>query len=105
MKNILTGYQCGTIYKSEYLVAQAAVALATLLRAGVTPPTALVNGTMTDPADPTFSEPAVLIQNVVWVDASNMASTVIKDGFISASDLCAAVGADVCTKAGIKSKS
>ena len=103
MEYILQGYQCGTIYKSPYLVAQAAVALATYLRAGVTPPTALVNGNMTDPADPTFSEPAVLVQNVVWVTSSNMASTVIKDGFISASDLCAAVGADVCAKAGIKS--
>jgi D-xylose transport system substrate-binding protein len=104
MQSILTGYQCGTIYKSPYLVAQAAVALATFLRAGVTPPTALVNSTMTDPADPTFSEPAVLVENVVWVDASNMASTVIKDGWISASDLCAAVGADVCAKNGINSK-
>lgn len=105
MKNILTGYQCGTVYKSPYLVAQAAVALATFLRAGVTPPTGLVNSTMTDPADPTFSEPAVLVQNVVWVDAADMASTVIKDGYISATDLCGAVGADVCAKAGIKSKS
>jgi len=31
-----------------------------------------------------------------------MESTVIKDKFVSATDLCAAVGADVCTAAGIK---
>jgi hypothetical protein len=37
----------------------------------------------------------------VWVDATNMASTVIKDKFVSASALCTAVGASVCSAAGI----
>ena len=59
--NVLTGYQCGTVYKPIYLEAQAAVALAVYLRAGLTPPAALVNGTTPDstaqvrpvrPADP-----------------------------------------------------
>ena len=101
MEFILQGWQCGSVYKPIYLEAQAAVALATYLRAGQTPPAALVNGTTTDPANPATTEPAVLL-TPVWVNASNMESTVIKDKFISASDLCTAVGASVCTAAGIQ---
>ena len=41
MENILQGYQCGSVYKAVYKEAQDAVALATILRAGQTPPTAL----------------------------------------------------------------
>lgn len=96
MQNVLEGYQCGSVYKPVYIEAQAAVALATYLRAGVTPPTSLVNGTTTDPTDATVTEPATLL-TATWVDATNMASTVIKDGFVSASALCAAVGDTVCT--------
>jgi D-xylose transport system substrate-binding protein len=101
MQNVLQGFQCGSVYKPIYLEAQAAVALATYLRAGQTPPAALVNGTTADPTDPTIVEPAVLLKPY-WVNAANMQATVIKDKFISATELCAAVGADVCTAAGIK---
>ncbi|MGD0861413.1 MAG: substrate-binding domain-containing protein [Candidatus Limnocylindrales bacterium] len=101
MENILTGYQCGSVYKPIYLEAQAAVALATILRAGQTPPAAFVNSTTTDPKDATIVEPAVLL-TPVWVNASNMETSVIKDGFVSASALCTAVGAAVCTAQGIK---
>ena len=38
MENILQGYQCGSVYKAVYQEAQDAVALATILRAGKTPP-------------------------------------------------------------------
>jgi D-xylose transport system substrate-binding protein len=101
MANILLNFQCGSIYKPVYLEAQAAVALATYLRAGQTPPDALVNGTTTDPADPTIVEPAVLLRGY-WVDAANMEATVIKDGWVSVTDLCNIVGADLCKAAGIK---
>ena len=36
LQNVLSGYQCGTVYKPIYLEAQAAVALAMYLRAGKT---------------------------------------------------------------------
>ena len=65
MENILQGWQCGSVYKPIYLEAQAAVALATYLRAGQTPPTTLVNGTTTDPADTAITEPAVLLTPVL----------------------------------------
>ena len=102
MQNILQGYQCGSVYKPIYLEAQAAVALATYLRAGQTPPAALVNGTTTNPSTTgAASEPAVLL-TPYWVNATNMESTVIKDKFVSVTDLCNAVGAAVCTAAGIQ---
>ena len=40
LDNVLSGYQCGTVYKPIYLEAQAATALALYLRAGKTPPAA-----------------------------------------------------------------
>ena len=96
---VLQGWQCGSVYKAVYVEAQAAVALATYLRAGQTPPAALINGTTTDPKGST-TEPAVLL-TPVWVNAANMQATVITDQFVKAADLCAAVGAAVCTAAGI----
>ncbi len=101
MEYVLQGWQCGSVYKPIYLEAQAAVALATFLRAGQTPPAGLVNGTTTDPKNSATTEPAVLL-TPYWVNAANMEATVITDKAIAASDLCAAVGADVCTAAGIK---
>ena len=101
MEYVLQGWQCGSVYKPIYLDAQAAVALATFLRAGQTPPAALVNGSTTDPKNSATTEPAVLL-TPYWVTAANMEQTVITDKAIAASDLCAAVGADVCTAAGIK---
>ena len=99
---VLQGFQCGTVYKPIYLEAEAAVTLATYLRAGTTPPATLLNGTTTDPTPgSTVTEPAVLLKPV-WVTSANMETTVIKDGAVQAADLCAAAGADVCTAAGIK---
>jgi D-xylose transport system substrate-binding protein len=101
MEYVLQGWQCGSVYKPIYVEAQAAVALATYLRAGQTPPAALINGTTTDPGDSTITEPAILL-TPTWVNSANMESTVIADNFVSATDLCAAVGQDVCTANGIK---
>jgi D-xylose transport system substrate-binding protein len=98
---VLDGYQCGSVYKAVYKEAQDAVALATILLAGDKPPTALLNGTTTDPADSTITEPASLL-TPVWVNKANMESTVVKDGFDTASAICAIAGASVCTAAGIQ---
>ncbi|HVB54352.1 MAG TPA: substrate-binding domain-containing protein [Candidatus Acidoferrales bacterium] len=100
MENILTGYQCGTVYKPIFLEAQDAIALATILRAGKTPPSGLVNSTTTDPANSSITEPASLLVPE-WVTPSNMESTVIKDKFIPVAALCTAVGQSVCSQAGI----
>jgi D-xylose transport system substrate-binding protein len=101
MAYILQGYQCGSVYKAVYKEAQDAVSMATILLAGATPPAALLNGTTVDPADSTITEPASLL-TPVWVTKTNMESTVVKDGFDTASAICTIAGASVCTSAGIK---
>ncbi|MHB8263784.1 MAG: sugar ABC transporter substrate-binding protein [Acidimicrobiales bacterium] len=99
LQNILSGYQCGTVYKPIYLEAEASVALAMYLRAGLTPPSSLVNGTTYDPTSHK-QIPSVLFKPI-WVTPSNMAATVIKDNFVPASQLCAAPYTSDCTAAGI----
>jgi D-xylose transport system substrate-binding protein len=98
---ILEGYQCGSVYKAVYKEAQDAVAMATILLAGDTPPAALMNGTTTDPADSSITEPASLL-TPVWVDQANMEATVVKDGFDTAADICVIAGAALCTADGIQ---
>jgi D-xylose transport system substrate-binding protein len=101
MVNVLTGYQCGSVYKPIYLEAQDAVALATVLRAGLTPPSALLNGTTTPPSGVTgTAQPASLLVPI-WVDPTNMNATVIKDAFVDKTALCSKAGAAACTAAGI----
>ncbi|WJV61696.1 substrate-binding domain-containing protein [Pectobacteriaceae bacterium CE70] len=100
IKNIITGYQCGTVYKPIYLEAQAAAALAIYLRAGMQPPKSLVNGKTLD-SKTGKSVPSVLA-SPIWVTPSNVKSTVIKDGFVKAAKLCQGEGmAKACQNAQI----
>jgi D-xylose transport system substrate-binding protein len=101
LQNILSGYQCGTVYKPIYEEAQAAVALAIYARAGVNPPSALVNG-KTDDSVSKVEVDSVLL-HPEWVTPSNMNSTVIADNFVPASQLCAGAYAADCKSAGISS--
>jgi D-xylose transport system substrate-binding protein len=99
LQDILAGYQCGTVYKPIYLEAEAAAAVAIYVRAGQTPPSALVNGSTTDSASDT-QVPSVLLSGE-WVTTANMNSTIIADKFVPASQLCAGSYADACQAAGI----
>jgi D-xylose transport system substrate-binding protein len=98
LQNILKGYQCGTVYKPIFAEAQAAVALALFLRAGKTPPSTLVNAETMD------SKLGANVKSVYtkpyWVTASNMADTIIKDGWLTASVLCKGITSQ-CSAAGI----
>ncbi len=100
LQNILKGYQCGTVYKPIYLEAQAAAALALFLRAGVTPPSSLVNA---QTMDTTLGKNiASVYTKPIWVTTDNMAATVVKDGAVKVSDLCAGAALkSACTAAGI----
>ncbi len=98
LQNVLAGYQCGTVYKSIKLEAQAAAALALFLRAGLEPPAALVNGVTPD-TEGGMDVPSVLL-TPIWVTPENMAQTVVADGFVSAAELCAGFEEE-CTAAGI----
>jgi D-xylose transport system substrate-binding protein len=99
--NILTGYQCGTVYKPIYEEAQAAVALAVYARAGLTPPAALINGQTLDSVE--HKEVKSVLLTPEWVTAKNMNSTVIADQFVPAGTLCAEpyATAAACKAAGI----
>ena len=97
---ILEGYQCGSVYKPVYKEVQDAVTVGTILLAGQKVPPALLNGTATDSADPSITEPASLL-SATWVTAANMQATVIADNFDTASAICAIAGASACSAAGI----
>jgi D-xylose transport system substrate-binding protein len=99
LQNVLSGYQCGTVYKPVYIEAQAASALALYLRAGQKPPKNLANGKTTD-TDSNVSVPSALL-TPKWVTTANMKATIIKDNFVPASQLCAGAAAAACATAGI----
>jgi D-xylose transport system substrate-binding protein len=99
LQNILSGYQCGTVYKPIYQEAQAAAALALFVRAGQTPPDSLVNGSTKDPGNGEAVKSVLLIPE--WVTTQNMNSTVIADKFVQASSLCTTQYEAACNTAGI----
>jgi len=99
LDNILSGYQCGTVYKAVYKEAQAAVALALYLRAGKTPPASLLNQKTKDPVNGK-QVPSVLL-TPVWVTTHNMKSTIVADKFVPTKQLCAKAYAADCKKYGI----
>jgi len=99
LQNILSGFQCGTVYKPIYLEAQAAVALAMYVRAGKTPPASLVNGSTPDTQTNTPVKSVLL--KPTWVTTANMNATVIADQFVPAQQLCVGSFAAECKAAGI----
>ena len=101
LQNILSGYQCGTVYKPIYLEAQAAVALALYLRAGKTAPASLLNANTVDPTTHVSVPSSLLVPE--WVTTANMNDTVVKDNFVPAAQLSAGKYASDCKAAGITS--
>jgi D-xylose transport system substrate-binding protein len=101
LQNVLSGYQCGTVYKPIYLEAQAAVALAMYLRAGKSAPATLLNANTVDPTTHVSVPSSLLVPE--WVTTANMNDTVIKDHFVPAAQLCSGKYAADCKAAGITS--
>jgi D-xylose transport system substrate-binding protein len=99
LQNVLSNYQCGTVYKPIYLEAQAAVALAMYLRAGKPAPASLLNATTTDPTTKA-TVPSVYL-TPEWVTPANMKDTIVKDNFVPTAQLCAGKSAAACKAAGI----
>ena len=100
LQDILSGYQCGTVYKPIYLEAGATAALAMYLRAGQNPPASLINGGAVEDTVSKVRVPSVLA-NPEWVTTANMKDTVIKDNFVPVAQLCAGPYAADCAAAGI----
>ena len=100
LQNILAGYQCGTVYKPYFLEAQAAAALALYLRAGQTPPSTLVNSTTKDST--IGADVKSVYTPPTWVTVDNMNDTVVKDGTVTAKQLCSGGFQSACSAAGIQ---
>jgi D-xylose transport system substrate-binding protein len=99
LHNVLSGYQCGTVFKPIFLEAQAAVALALYLRAGKTPPKGLVNGKVEDVTE--HVEVSSVLLTPIWVTTTNMKATIVKDNFVPTKTLCEGTFAAACKAAGI----
>jgi D-xylose transport system substrate-binding protein len=95
IQHILAGQQCMTVYKAVKKEADAASAVGIALVKGTTPPTnsSVANG-------PGKTTPAQL-ETPVPVTTANIKQTVITDGFLNRSDICAGTFASLCTKYGI----
>lgn len=95
IQNILAGDQCMTVYKAVKKEADAAALLAIALAKGQTPTTA--TGSVDNKGTKT---PSVLL-TPESVTKDNIASTVIKDGFLKPSEICTGKYAQYCKDAGI----
>ena len=93
--HILAGQQCMTVYKAVKLEADAAAKVAIALDKGQTPP----SNAMVDNG-PGHKTPAEL-ETPVAVTASNIKDTVLKDGFLTRSQICGGTYAQYCSKYGI----
>jgi D-xylose transport system substrate-binding protein len=100
IQNIISGYQCGTVYKPVFLEAQAAAALALYLRAGITPPKTLINGSTQDTVN-NIAVPSIL-ETPEWVTPATVETTIVHDNFVPASQICAGGYAADCKKYKIK---
>src|SRR5579883_194692 len=87
IQNILTGDQSMTVYKAITKEASATAQLVAAISNGADT-SSIVNGQTTIPQTGGASIPSVL-ETPVAVDKSNIASTVLADGFVTKSDICA----------------
>jgi len=96
IQNIISGYQCGTVYKPVFLEAQAAAALAMYLRAGITPPKTLINAQTEDTVN-NIEVPSIL-ETPEWVTPTTVEKTIVHDNFVPAAQICAGGYQADCTK-------
>jgi D-xylose transport system substrate-binding protein len=94
IQHILAGQQCMTVYKAVKKEADAASQVAIALDKGQTPnaPDQTQNGSV--------QTPSVLLPPVA-VTKANIKDTVLKDGFLTRSQICVGKFAADCTKAGL----
>ena len=87
IQNILKGDQAMTVYKAITKEAMATAQLVAAISNGTSTST-LINGSTTIPQPGGASIPSVL-ETRVAVDKTNIKSTVVADGFVKVSDICA----------------
>ncbi len=91
LQNILEGNQAMTVYKAINKEAMATAQLVAAISNG-TDTSTIVNGQTTIPQTGGANIPSVL-ETPVAVDKTNIASTVIADGFVTQQQLCAGLPA------------
>jgi D-xylose transport system substrate-binding protein len=97
LQRILAGEQLMTVYQPIKQIASAAAELAVPLARGEQPPDLAKDTTNNGKED----VPSVLVDTIT-ITKDNIQDTVVKDGFVSADDICTAEYADACAQAGIK---
>ena len=97
VQRILAGQQFMTVYKAVKLEAPAAATIAVALSKGQKPPTPPINGTTNNGQK---NVPSTILTPVA-VTKSNINSTIVKDGFWTASQICTGAYASACKAAGI----
>jgi D-xylose transport system substrate-binding protein len=97
IQRILAGEQYMTVYKAIKPEAEQAATLAIALAQGKAVPSGMVNGS-TDNGNGMVKS---ILLNPVTVTKDNVNDTVIKDGFVKASEVCTGAYKSACTSAGI----
>jgi D-xylose transport system substrate-binding protein len=97
IQRILTGDQYMTVYKAVTKEAQVAAEMAVPLAKGGKPPAALITSNQNNGQK---KVPSALLTPVA-VTKSNVKSTVVKDGYDTAAQICTAAFKAACTAAGI----
>ena len=94
VQHILAGQQCMTVYKPVKLEADDAAKIAIALAKGQTPQTTATtkNGSAQTPS---------VLDTPIALTKDNIKDTVLKDGFLTRSQICAGKFAADCTKAGL----
>jgi D-xylose transport system substrate-binding protein len=98
IQRILVDEQYMTVYKAIKPEAGGAAELAVALARGEDPPGGLVNDEVPNGMK---DVPSVLLKPVA-VTKDNIQDTVVKDGFLKASEICTGKYADACTQAGVE---
>jgi D-xylose transport system substrate-binding protein len=97
VQRILAGQQFMTVYKAVKLEAPNAATIAVALSKGQKPPTPPINGTTNNGQK---NVPSTILTPVA-VTKSNIAGTIVKDGFWTASQICTSAFAAACKANGI----
>jgi D-xylose transport system substrate-binding protein len=87
-----------TIYKAVGRESAAAAQLAVALANGEKPPAGLVNAKVNNG----YGEIPSVLLNPIAVTKTNIKSTVVKDGFLKASDICAGSYKTACANLGVR---
>jgi len=97
IQRILAGQQFMTVYKAVKLEAPAAATIAVALSKGQKPPTPPINGTTNNGQK---NVPSTILTPVA-VTKANINSTIVKDQFWTAAQICTSAFASACKAAGI----